>query len=61
MTEASMNEMRQIRFDKLNALIEAGKDPHQIEHFRDRQYSEDIKADYADWEEKTVRVAGRIL
>jgi lysyl-tRNA synthetase class 2 len=60
-TEASMNEMRQIRFDKLDALIEAGKDPHQIEHFRDRQYSEDIKADYADWEEKTVRVAGRIL
>lgn len=61
MTEASMNEMRQIRFDKLDALIEQGKDPHTIEHFRNRSYSEDIKADYEQLEETTVRVAGRIL
>ena len=61
MTEASMNEMRQIRFDKLDALIEQGKDPHTIEHFRNRNYSEDIKADYEQLEETTVRVAGRIL
>ena len=61
MTEPSMNEMRRIRFDKLDALIEAGKDPHQIENFKDRTYSEDIKARFEELEEKTVRVAGRIM
>lgn len=61
MTEVSMNEMRQIRFDKLDALIEQGRDPHKIEHFRDRKYSEDIKAQYEELEETGVRVAGRIM
>lgn len=61
MAEASMNEMRQIRFDKLDALIEQGRDPHKIEHYKNRSYSEDIKAKYEELEETTVRVAGRIL
>lgn len=61
MSEPNMNEMRQIRFDKLDALIEAGKDPHKIENYRDRTYSEDIKQNFETLEETPVRVAGRIM
>lgn len=56
-----MNEMRQIRFDKLDALIESGRDPHIIEHFKDRTYTTEIVNNFERYEEQSVRVAGRIL
>lgn len=55
-----MNEMRRVRFEKLDALIEAGNDPHAIEHYRDTTPTATILADFDAWEGKPVRVAGRI-
>ncbi len=59
--EQDITEMHQIKRDKLDALIEAGKDPHKIEKFQDRIYSKDIIENYDDFEGKKVRVAGRIM
>lgn len=59
--EQDITEMHQIKRDKLDALIEAGKDPHKIEKFQDRTYSKDIIEKYYDFEGKKVRVAGRIM
>lgn len=59
--QESMNEMRQIRFDKLDALIQEGRDPHTIEHFRDRTLAKEILENFEIYEEKPVRIAGRIL
>lgn len=56
-----LNEMLQIKRDKLDALIAEGKDPHKIGKFADRQFADDIINNYDDYEGKTVRVAGRIM
>ena len=56
-----LNEMLQIKRDKLDALIAEGKDPHKIGKFTDRQFADDIINNYDDYEGKTVRVAGRIM
>ncbi|MDO5649561.1 MAG: lysine--tRNA ligase [Gallicola sp.] len=55
------NEMLQIRQEKLNQLIEKGEDPHTITHFTDRTFAKDIIENFDVFEEKTVRVAGRIM
>lgn len=57
----NLNEMLQVRRDKLDQLIAAGMDPHIQEHFNDRSFSASILSDYASYEGKTVRVAGRIM
>ena len=59
--EHEINEMRQIKRDKLDALIQAGKDPHKHEKFQDRTYTKDILENYDSYEEKIVRIAGRIM
>lgn len=56
-----LNEMLQIKRDKLDALIAEGKDPHKIGKFTDRQFADDIINNYDEYEGKTVRVAGRIM
>ncbi len=61
MEEQNLNEMLLIRRDKLKKLVDEGKDPHTIENFKDTTYSETIKANYDELEEKTVRVSGRIM
>ncbi len=62
MTETkNVNEMLQIRFDKLESLKAAGKDPHKIENYENRTFSADIKRDYEQYEGRKVRVAGRIM
>ncbi len=62
MTESqNLNEMLQIRADKLKDLIAQGKDPHVQERFDGATYSKDIVENYEGYEEKTVRVAGRIM
>lgn len=55
------NEMLQIRQEKLDQLIEKGEDPHKITHFTDRTLAKTIIENFEDFEEKTVRVAGRIM
>ena len=43
MEEQNLNEMLLVRREKLKELVEAGKDPHEIEKFEDTVYSKDIK------------------
>lgn len=59
--ERNLNEMRLIRRQKLDELIAQGQNPHVIEKFEDALYSKDIKDNFEDFEEKSVRVAGRIM
>lgn len=61
MAELNVNEMRQIKRDKLAKLVEEGKDPHTIGSFPDRTLAQDIIDNYEDYEGKVVRVAGRIM
>ncbi|MDO5018475.1 MAG: lysine--tRNA ligase [Lagierella massiliensis] len=61
MEEQNLNEMLLIRREKLKKLVDEGKDPHTIENFKNTVYSKDIKDNYDKFEEKTVRVAGRIM
>ncbi|MDO5717487.1 MAG: lysine--tRNA ligase [Tissierellia bacterium] len=59
--ELNLNEMLQIRRDKLDSLIEEDKDPHKIGKFEDRVFAKDIQEKYEEYEGSSVRVAGRIM
>ncbi|HHX70021.1 MAG TPA: lysine--tRNA ligase [Gallicola sp.] len=61
MEEQNLNEMLLIRREKLKKLVEEGKDPHKIENFKDAIYAKTIKDNYSEFEEKSVRVSGRIM
>lgn len=61
MEEQNLNEMLLIRREKLKKLVEEGKDPHKIENFKDAIYAKTIKDNYSEYEEKSVRVSGRIM
>lgn len=56
-----LNEMLQIRREKLEKLKAEGKNPHAIVNFRNRSLSKDIKDNFEEFEGKVVRVAGRIM
>ncbi|KWZ94898.1 lysine--tRNA ligase [Anaerococcus hydrogenalis] len=56
-----LNEMLQIRREKLENLKAEGKNPHQIFNFRNRTLSKEIKDNFDEFEGKNVRVAGRIM
>ena len=59
--EQNVNELRQIRIDKLTALQEAGKDPFQITLAEQEYHSTDIIAKYDELENKDVSICGRII
>ena len=59
--ELPVSEQAQIRRDKLAALQAEGRDPFQITKFDFNADSAAIKADYEGYEEKAVRVAGRLM
>ncbi len=59
--ELSLNDQMQIRREKLVALQAEGRDPFQQTKFDVDTDSAAIKADYASFEGKTVRVAGRLM
>ena len=59
--EMSLLDQVQVRRDKLAALQAEGRDPFQITKFDFNADSATIKADYAAFEGKTVRVAGRLM
>ena len=61
MTELNINEMLQIKRDKLKALKEQGKDPHVIEKVHVDTKAIDILNNFEEYEGKEVTVAGRIL
>ena len=60
-TEMSVSEQAQVRRDKLAALRTEGRDPFVQTRFDFDADSAAIKADYEGYEEKTVRIAGRLM
>ena len=59
--EIDINHLMQIRRDKLKELQDAGKDPFEITKFNRTNSAGEIKANYENFEEKYVTVAGRII
>ena len=59
--EQDLSELLQIRRDKLKALQDEGRDPFHRTRFERSAWSEEIKADFDGFNEKTVQVAGRIM
>ena len=60
-TQARLKQLLKNRRDKLAEYQEAGKDPFKITKFDRDTKSADIKENYADYEGKTVKIAGRIM
>ena len=60
MEEQNLNEMLLVRRQKLQELVDSGKDPHEIEKFEGTIYAKEIKDNYENYEGKVVRLAGRI-
>jgi lysyl-tRNA synthetase class 2 len=59
--ELNLNELLQIRRDKLKQLQEAGRDPFKIEKYERTAFSTQIQADFESFEDKEVSIAGRIM
>ena len=59
--EMSLLDQVQVRRDKLAALQAEGRDPFHITKFDFNANSAQIKEDYAAYEGKVVRVAGRLM
>ncbi len=59
--EQDLNEILRVRRQKLADLQAAGKNPFEKVRYDRTAYSADIKADYANYEGKTVGIAGRLI
>ena len=59
--ELDMNHLMQIRREKLRELQEQGKNPYEITKFDRTNTAGEIKANYEQFEQKDVTVAGRII
>ena len=59
--EPDLNQLLKVRREKLAELQAAGKDPFQITKYDVTAHSEDVKADYAEWEGKEVSIAVRMM
>ena len=59
--QEDLSEILQIRRDKLAALREAGKDPFEITKFDFTHTSNTIKNNFAELENQTVVLAGRMM
>lgn len=59
--QQDVNELRQVRVDKLQALQAEGNDPFVITKYDWTHHSAVVKENYDELEGKTVRVAGRMM
>ena len=59
--ELDENHLIQIRKDKLKELQEQGEDQFEITKFNRTNSAGEIKANYEEFENKDVTVAGRII
>ncbi|MBQ2388348.1 MAG: lysine--tRNA ligase, partial [Clostridia bacterium] len=59
--EQELSEVLRIRREKLANLQADGNDPFVKTKFDFSDYTSDIKADFEKYNEKTVRIAGRIM
>ncbi len=58
---AELNEILRVRREKLSDLQQAGKDPYTVTKFDFTDYVKAIKEDFEGYENKTVRIAGRMM
>ena len=61
LVEQDLNEILRVRREKLTALKEANANPYEIVRYDRDSYSQDIKDNYEEYENKTVGVAGRLI
>ncbi len=61
MTAADLSEQERIRRDKLQALMEAGKNPFEITKFDVTHHSTDITGHYPEMDGVQVTIAGRMM
>ena len=61
LNQADISEQKQIRLDKLAELKANNNDPYQITKFDVTDKAGDIKANFSEYEGKTVTVAGRLM
>ncbi len=59
--ELDLNEILKVRREKLENLVKDGKDPFTKVRYDRTAYSQDIKDDYENYENKVVGVAGRLV
>ncbi len=59
--ELSLSEILQIRREKLSQLQTEGKNPYAVTKFDFSDYSKDIKDKFDAYENKTVKIAGRMM
>ena len=59
--EQNTTEVIQVRRDKLNKLVEEGRNPYEVVRYDKDAYAEGIKENYADYEGKEVSLAGRMV
>ena len=59
--EQNTADVIQVRRDKLNKLVEEGRNPYEVVRYDKDAYAESIKENYADYEGKEVSLAGRMV
>ena len=59
--ELDLDKLMQVRKEKLDELQKEGKNPFDITKYDRKHSSKQIKDNYADFEQKDVSVAGRII
>ncbi|MGN0776946.1 MAG: lysine--tRNA ligase [Candidatus Ventricola sp.] len=61
LTASELSEQEQIRREKLQGLVESGKNPYEIMKYDVTHLSADVIARYEELKETTVAVAGRMM
>ena len=59
--EQDVNQLLKIRREKLQELRDQGQDPYRITKFDQTAHAEEIRTHFDEFEEKTVRIAGRLM
>ena len=59
--QQNLGELIKIRREKLAKLVEEGRNPFEIVRYDKDAYAQVIKDKYADFEDKTVSLAGRMI
>ncbi|MDO4620537.1 MAG: lysine--tRNA ligase, partial [Lachnospiraceae bacterium] len=56
-----MNQLRKVRREKLQELVNAGENPYEIVTYDQSAHSTQIKDNYAEFDGKEVSIAGRLM
>ncbi|HEY4544771.1 MAG TPA: lysine--tRNA ligase [Tissierellaceae bacterium] len=59
--EQDLNEMLLMRREKLNKMVEDGKNPFEVEKYEITHSSKEIHENFDELEDKTVKIAGRVM